>query len=942
MFQYYQTTEEGKWRAIPATPDVEQKALAAGAKKLSILAVSEQVDPDQDQSDTLSHKGPLYFDIDYKGDLGEAIRSAKDLIKTLVEHYEVPKDAIWPFCSGSKGIHILIPETVFSSGRAMKSLHKVYAVMATYLGVLGMDYQVYSGGKGNCFRLANVQRYDGNYRVPITIDELSTLTAESYLEFVSKPRHLTRPSVEGIEAPMLAALFETAKRQAKEKDRVLDSVPEEKLAAIRDTPPACVLQVSSGKGNNSLNYNQKAMQIAIWAARSGAPESLGRAQISLLAEKEESSQYNDKRVRYNHGLSLLKYMERNKSKKFSCAAMRSVCSAYPCEGCPLEKGIQEEVTTEDMAADFGIYQDVDGYFVPTEKNRRGRRISNFTVRAKDQVVEFPEDGRAPVRVGLTLELLNHKGDVENTTTVDESAFDSRSGFLTMARGIGDCTFLGSETDVQKIKMLVLSGRETMNEVRRVYSFGIHFDAFGNSGKKIRTYVEPGWSLNEFKVENTHTFSGTPVAPPRMNQMPSLQKGDAEAAAALRAAFGLTRKAVIGQLIGWYASAHLRQHFHQVSNQFPLLSVWGKAGSGKTTITCAISGLAGVSYSDDDGLLNVALTRKPFAIGEFLSSSKTLPRILDEYNKSKMVGDMYTIVGEMLKGSFNQQSMGSGTIARSDNVNGRGRNGTAVVRTQMSAPVIVLSEAPPEMPAVIQRAVLVKVTAADRIAVNGQQALDDLMDSRDGLQRVGKALMLAALSTPPEKVKALMQGVMEFVPQGMPERPRFCYAAILVGLVFLRETCKGYELDVEEDINELFSAVVTELQEKGQSLARAKHRTEVDAVLEKVLEMIELTTHDMADALKAGVHYSVDSLDGRRVLYLDLPIVHTLYKRYTRHERNGVALESYGVFSELLTEEEYFISSRSLSPASMHCDRTVWALDVDTMIDKGLRAAEGLV
>ena len=182
MFRYFQRSEEGGWTPVTDSHDVEDRVKAENGRKMTILAVSHAVNEETDR-EALSYKGPLYFDIDYKGDITEAIRSAKDLCRTLVERYEVPKEAIWPFCSGSKGIHILIPETVFSSGRAMKQLPLVYKEMARQLSVVGLDFQVYSTGRGNSFRLANLQRADGNYRVPITYEELFALTGDRPIAF---------------------------------------------------------------------------------------------------------------------------------------------------------------------------------------------------------------------------------------------------------------------------------------------------------------------------------------------------------------------------------------------------------------------------------------------------------------------------------------------------------------------------------------------------------------------------------------------------------------------------------------------------------------------------------------------------------------------------------------------------------------------------------------
>lgn len=942
MFCYYQTDEKGRWSPIPLTPDVEERVKGLGGRKLSILAVSEQVDEDVD-NETLSHKGPLYFDIDYKGDLNEAIRGAKDLVHTLMTRFAVPKEAIWPFCSGSKGMHVVVPETVFSSGRAMKNLPRVYMEMAAVMGVPGMDYQVYCGGRGNCFRIPNVQRADGNYRVPITVDELIDLDRTKYLELVSAPRYLNREPTDGLRSTALEALFETSKRRAKERVKKAELIPVANLEPISENAPHCVTMICEGKMQQSKNYNQVAMQLSIWAARAAAPEHLYKALFTRFADLSESSQYASRKDRYNHILSLVRYVEKDKRKGFSCGAMRSVTSSYPCEGCVLEKGTKEELTIETLAEDYNIYQDKDGYFLPNNDNKRARRISNFTLRGQAQLMEYPEDGRPPMRVGLFTDVISATGELLNNVVIEEASFDSRAGFMSVMRGVGDCSFLGGETDAQKIKALVLNGSSDMGEMRRVHSFGIHFDSIGGSAK-TRTYVEAGWSLNQHNVEGTHLLSGRYLGMPSLANVQTLEKGDVQAATALKAACGLTKKAKAGLIIGWLVSSHLRQHWHQACNQFPILSVWGSAGSGKTTLMTALGGISGQTYGDEEGLMNVALIKKPFAIDEFVSSAKTTPRMLDEYNRSKLSSDMYTYIGELLKASFNQQSFGRGGLSRGNNINGRSRSGAEAMSFQISAPLAVLSEAPPEVPAVVQRAIMVHLSTHERQAVNGEANLELLRENQDGLQRLGKALMLASLHTKPEAIKPLLEASRKHVPKGLPERIEFSYAVVLSGLAFLYQLCSINQLDCLQEVQELHDAVVDELNAKGAELVQTKHRTEVDTVIEKVIEMIELTLAEMVIALKPGQHWAVDTdIEGNRMLYLDLPIVHTLYKRYCREHRNGVPLESLSTFSALLLEETYCTDSNARPPAMMsQVQRPVWALDLQKMVDKGLHAARSLM
>ena len=146
MFRYYQLSNDSKWLPVPDSDQVKSTVLEAGAKKLTILSVSEIVSDDTDR-EKLSFKGPLYFDID-SADVVGAAASCASLIGKLKD-LEVPDDAIDIFASGGKGFHVIVPATVFSTGRALKGLPSVYKEMALSLYVPGMDFGVYCGGRGN-------------------------------------------------------------------------------------------------------------------------------------------------------------------------------------------------------------------------------------------------------------------------------------------------------------------------------------------------------------------------------------------------------------------------------------------------------------------------------------------------------------------------------------------------------------------------------------------------------------------------------------------------------------------------------------------------------------------------------------------------------------------------------------------------------------------------
>ena len=377
MYRFYQTSEKSAWTPVADSPTIVEEVKKLGAKKLTVLAVSEPVGEDSIKS-KLSYKGPLYFDIDNKDDLAEAIKSTVTLVDRLINDYSVDEQDIKIFCSGSKGLHLFVNPLAFSSGRAQKSLPIIYKRMALDLHVIGLDYAPYSAGRGNCFRIENVQRADGNYRVPISIEDLRKLTPEAYVKYCSEPRGLAHPPEwPGVRSERLTALFELAKTEVLKKPKTVSEVTDSEIKEIKDEVPNCVMTLAEYKSVQSdKTFNQAAMQMAIYIARSGVEERLYQPVCDRMVEAAHSSQYDSVRKRKDHLDGQIQYMRSSPRMKFSCGGMRSLLSKRPCDGCPIDKMGSDAL---DESERLGIRAGVNGYFIAGKETEHC--ISTFTLEA---------------------------------------------------------------------------------------------------------------------------------------------------------------------------------------------------------------------------------------------------------------------------------------------------------------------------------------------------------------------------------------------------------------------------------------------------------------------------------------------------------------------------------------------------------------------------------
>ena len=578
MYHYYQIEEKQAW-----TP-VREKDLEAtlkeveGIRKVSILAVSDLINPDAANADSkkYTYKGPLYFDIDCADDLKLAIESGKSLCEKLIEA-GVPEAGLRVYASGSKGIHVTLDQQYFSAGRPVRGLAKIYREMAREFYVPGMDFQVYSSGKGNCWRRPNSRRDDGNYKVPILVEELSSLTEESYRDLCRSPRFNVVPlEPKPFKIMELEALFEACRKRVNAKAVPAITATEPELAMVKDTVPACIQQVADYKDILAdKNYNEVAMQLGIYIARSGVSPTVADGLISRLADNGSSSQYSSLRQKLDHVKGQVAYMRNSKQYGFSCGSMRSLLARPPCAGCPLEN---TAAGAHSASQSGGIIERDCQFFM--RGLQQDKMITNFSLMATDIFIDVPQDGGRLRRAGIKVDL-RYRDEVHASFVMDERCWASRSNFIGAIEGQAARVpeiFYGSDAEVQKIKHYVMSQEPDMGEIYQVWTCGIHMDIVSNT--EVFTYVEPGLSINSNKVSGTHELAGKMLARPYFGTTTLPTPGDEIVDEVMHHLLNINRAEELSQMVGWFVACHLKTHLTTLYSQFPLLGIWGNAGSGK--------------------------------------------------------------------------------------------------------------------------------------------------------------------------------------------------------------------------------------------------------------------------------------------------------------------------------------------------------------------------
>lgn len=933
MYKYYQEWDRDAFFPVQSNTQTEAEEIARskGAKKLTILSVSHIITDDmtQTQIEGLSYKGPLYFDIDCKADLPLALESGSNLAKKLMR-MGVPEDGIEVYLSGSKGVHLIVDARYFSTGRPAKNLPLVYAEMARLLYVPGVDFQVYSQGRGNSFRLTDSIRSDGKYRVASTPKELATLTEEVYRQLVSVPRGLVIQRPEPVKVPELMSVFEEARRKVIEKPKHIVAATQEQLQSIRAEPPQCVQRLCTYEGiKNEVNFNEVAMQVGIYIARSGIKDSAADGLVSRLANYGKSSQYSTIRDRLNHVAGQVAYMHSKPQKLFGCNAMRSLLSRRPCDGCPLEASSSAQQDDDELSA--GEAQ--DGYFIPTRDGSR-RRITNFILHPCDVFIDLPQDGTSPRRVGIKTDILK-SGEKVGHILFKEESFQSRAAFLRELSGLDDLTFQGTDNDVQAIKKTFLGGGKDVGEIRQVYTAGVLIDEI--DGMEVITYVEPGMSVNNFRLQGTHQMWGKIQAPPRFAEVSMAPHADAEAFSALKNLLSMNDDLVVATLAGWFTAAHFKAHLMATFHQFPLVNLYGNAGAGKSRTAGVFSWLAGTQY-DGPGVSAASLpTITPYAAVDYASCTTTVPRIMNEFNRSSIrKSGLYEYLTEVMKAAWDEDSVIKGTLGRRGE---QGRSGATSVSIPITSPLIILSEQEIDSPALKERTIRIHMKTKNLEPRMNQYK--EAVAGREKLASVGKVMMGDALSTPTAKVKQEIDAYSTVVPFTMALRPRYSLMVILFGLTKLgdlAEKALGMP-EIADRCRELHALLLDSVcnkdKEKEEETYGSRTSSEVDAVITTIGVIIaRAKSHAAQGRFSSWVTENVDYLVDDKFLFIDIVLIHSGYVSYkNQQERTPPVISSAASFAKQLQEESYFVGTEIHD--GFLSGRKVARLSLEAMAAKGI-------
>lgn len=200
---------------------------------------------------------PYFVDLDAL-DVNEALNEARKFIEVLLK-LGIKKEDIRIFWSGAKGFHVEVPLEVFG-GEPHRDLNKIWRTLTEYIEeYLGeklscLDWRIYD--RRRLWRLPNsVNSKTGLYKIPLSVDEVLTLSVEEIKKLAKQPREI-KAGTESIQPlPNLQEIW-------KELVHKVENPPIQSLKRVADRKPydgddpPCVqhlleLRMREGEGRNN-------------------------------------------------------------------------------------------------------------------------------------------------------------------------------------------------------------------------------------------------------------------------------------------------------------------------------------------------------------------------------------------------------------------------------------------------------------------------------------------------------------------------------------------------------------------------------------------------------------------------------------------------------------------------------------------------------------------
>ena len=883
MFRYIKGEGNEKWKLIENSERAIQESVQQGAHFVTVLSLDQdmgKVDPET----KVNYKGPLYFDID-AADENEALVDCRRLILSLYKQYGVNLNDLVIHCSGGKGFHVLVPPKVFSSNKTNPYLPQIYRTMALEFNLEHLDLGIYSGGRGRCFRIENVKRDTGRYKVKLTAAQIFCLTWDeikplTFMPGDSTPFDINKNVTSSAE---LSALF----KRSDFKPQKIIPVEDTKLQALPGDP-GCIKKILKCIGiYEGKRFNQVTMAIAMYANGRGWNVNDTVNESAYFIDTYPSSVYKTPREKIVHIKSIYSYVAGVASYKFNCSAVRKIvdCELDCCPTCPI--GVSE--TAEYYDPRLGIEIASNCYFKKSDAGRT--QISTFIIKPSS-IIEFI-DHRETKEYTIYATIIadnEHKQQIVFTQPdwASKSALIKKLPHPAFA-------YIGGDSDVQKI-FKVISQIEVPKKVG-VKIIGMH------KVDRDWHFVTDKGSINKDEIRDEILLETDYYLPTTIinETLPTAE----ELTDILGLLFKFNSIDVTVPLVGWFIAAMFKERIFEFTRQFPLLFIFGAAGAGKTQTILNLKRLFCLEMDNIKSIADVT----PFTLIKSASSNNTIPLMLDEYKATTFNQYQVKMVSKLIRAAYNNE------------VGERGTASQEIKTYYYRSPIILAGEQTVTEPAARDRIIEVHMSK-DSSAPH----LDEFNELKSmPLGKLGKALLMRALSISDAEIRDLYDECFKGVSEIYLDRPRLNQACLHLGLVLLSKLVEPHGLSHIVDKAWQDYSSNEEFVTKDDVLEGRK--SDVDRILEGISTMSE--TDDRYQVAPNWEYIIIND-----TININMRVVYTKYQKFAQEYKTDIEPMNYQSFCKLIKKEPYFIRDGAVIKLKSGV-KLCMSLNIKALADKNL-------
>lgn len=285
--------------------------------------------------------------------------------------------------------------------------------------------------------------------------------------------------------------------------------------------------------------------------------------------------------------------------------------------------------------------------------------SNFEIEV-DSFLSMADDGQEEVSL-----IVHPRHGESYDVRVPPTAFNEKRDFKKQVACGRTTTFTGGETALAKIKTFV--GTQVAPDQTGVRHMGRYGDSLVVPGGSL---TADGWD----EAPDVRYVDQSLGIERKVELSPDYGSVDDEDVAAMLELLPQTRDGErFLPALGWYYAAPLRPFITDMTGEFPLLSITGNTGAGKTSTLEAMSQLFGV------GSEPFSASDTKFTMTATLAATNTLPTWYDEYKPSDMADYQVDSFHELIRKSTR------------GGIESRGNADKSTDEYHLQAPVVVSGE-----------------------------------------------------------------------------------------------------------------------------------------------------------------------------------------------------------------------------------------------------------